>query len=107
MKKVLGVLYAGLCAGLLMSGSAQAQLDLNVGGVRINTAGGVNIDAMGTQVNTGKGGVVTSGVRVSEGKVWIDGQQIPAGQRDYVSPKTGKHYRIHRSKGGNVSVEEV
>lgn len=103
MKQSLIVLFGGLCLNTV----AVAQLDLNIGGVRVNTAGGVSIDAAGTRINTGKGAVSTPGVRVSGGKVWIDGQQVPADRSHYTSPKTGKHYRINRNQGGNVSVEEV
>lgn len=47
--------------------------------------------------------VDVQGVTVINGKVWIDGQEVPAGATRYKS-KTGTTYRIERKKSGSVSV---
>lgn len=43
------------------------------------------------------------GVTVINGKVWIDGREVPAAAKRYKS-KSGTVYRIERSKSGAVSV---
>lgn len=105
---------------------AQAQVGVSVGGqdVRIGADGSVSIRGVGqedvrvgsgSQVSVGQGGSARSsvgeiapganieGVTIINGKLWIDGKEIPPGVKSYKSPKTGKLYRIER-QGGNVSV---
>lgn len=50
--------------------------------------------------------VEITGVTVINGSVWIDGVKIHKPQSVYTSKKSGKTYRIHWGKDGNVSVAE-
>ncbi|SDG66459.1 hypothetical protein [Propionivibrio dicarboxylicus] len=46
------------------------------------------------------------GVTVINGRVTIDGKDVPANATRYTSPRTGKVYSIQRN-GGSVSVNEI
>jgi len=48
-------------------------------------------------------GANIEGVTIINGKLWIDGEEIPPGVKRYRSPKTGKTYEIER-RGQNISV---
>lgn len=93
---------------LMFAGSAQAQVSVDVSGygVRVQQNGGSEVN-----VNTGNSGSVASdvemeGVAVINGDVFIDGNKVPKGKALYTSKKSGKTYRIHWGKNGNVSVSE-
>jgi len=60
-------------------------------------------DADSGQVGTD---VEMTGSAVINGSVWIDGVKIHKPQSVYTSKKSGKTYRIHWGKNGNVSVTE-
>lgn len=109
----------------LVAPTAQAQISISAGGqdvrvgadgsVSVKGAGGdVRVDA-GSQVSVGSGNEVGSstgsispganieGVTIINGKLWIDGKEIPPGVKTYKSPKTGKVYKIERN-GKNIAV---
>ena len=118
-KTIIGV------AVLFVSQLAVAQIGVSVGGqnVSVGPDGSVSVKTpgsnvqvnSGSQVSVGGGNKVASsvgeiapganieGVTVINGKLWIDGKEIPAGVRQYKSPKTGKTYKIDRN-GRNVAV---
>lgn len=86
------------------------------GGVDVRTGGGsTSVTTKGGDVSAsvGKGNVVGStvggvspnqqGVAVVNGKVFIDGKEIPPKVTRYKSPKTGEVYLIRR-EGGSVEV---
>lgn len=108
------------------AGAAFAQVSVSTGGesVRIDAGGGVSVSAgggrtvsagPGSQVSVGPGnqakssigeiapGANIEGVTIINGKLWIDGKEVPPGVKRYKSPKTGTTYKIERS-GKNVSV---
>lgn len=122
-----------LWVGLLVLGAAQgaqAQVNVSVGTeeVRIGADGSVNVKGSGGKVQVGAGGQIGSqlssvgggnevsstvggiapganieGVTIINGRLWIDGKEIPPGVKSYKSPKTGKTYKIERH-GKNVAV---
>ncbi len=113
--------------GLLVStgvGVALAQVNVTAGGEVIKVdpsgnvsvkSGGKKITAEGAQVSVGPGNDAKSslgeidpdanieGVTIINGKLWIDGKEIPPGVKRYKSPKTGTVYKIER-RGTNISV---
>lgn len=117
------ILVASL--GVWSSCVALAQINVSAGGesVRIGPNGEVSVKGTGGDVRVGAGGQVSvgpgnqvkssvgeiapgtnlEGVTIINGKLWIDGQEVPPGVKQYKSPKTGKVYRIER-QGKNVSV---
>lgn len=114
----------GLLALLAMQ-MAHGQISISAGGedVRIGSDGSVSVKGSGgdvrvgagSQVSVGSGNEVGSstgsiapganieGVTIINGKLWIDGKEIPPGVKTYKSPKTGKTYKIERH-GKNISV---
>lgn len=121
---MLRIVLAGL-AGLVAAGAAWSQIGIAAGGqdVRIGVDGSVSVRGGGEDIRVGSGGQVSAGpgneakstvgeiapganiegVTIINGKLWIDGKEIPPGVKRYKSPKTGKQYNIER-KGKNVSV---
>ncbi len=118
-----------LCLPLgFVVGAAGAQINISAGGesVRIDAGGGVSVQSGGQNVMVAPGGDVSvgtgnqarssvgqidpganiEGVTIINGKLWIDGKEIPPGVKRYKSPKTGAVYRIERD-GKNVSVSSV
>jgi len=112
---------------LAISGSAQAQVSISAGGqdIRVGPGGEVSIRGGGNDVMVGGGDVAVGkgsqakssvgeiapganieGVTIINGKLWIDGKEIPPGVTRYKSPKTGQSYRIERN-GKNISVTGV
>lgn len=124
MRGVVWIALAGL-GSLIATGGAWSQVGISSGGqdVRINADGSVSVRGAGEDVGVGGGGRVSvgpgneakssvgeiapganiEGVTIINGKLWIDGKEIPPGVKRYKSPKTGKRYNIER-KGKNVSV---
>lgn len=120
---MLKIVLAGL-VGLVAAGVAWSQIGIAAGGqdVRIGADGSVSVRG-GEDIRVGSGGQVSvgpgneakstvgeiapganiEGVTIINGKLWIDGKEIPLGVKRYKSPKTGKQYNIER-KGSNVSV---
>lgn len=105
--------------GLALSLAALAQVivpQFSVAQVSVDMGGGdVRVQAGGVSVRVGEGGTVTgipgSGtasaeVRIADGEVFIDGDKVPRSQREHVSRRTGKTYRIDWGKNGNVAVYE-
>lgn len=111
---------------LLAGFHVYAQVGVSTGNseVRIGTDGSVSIrggagqdlrTTPGGQVSLGSGNRVQSsvgeispdanieGVTIINGKLWIDGKEIPPGVKRHQSAKTGKIYRIERN-GNNISV---
>lgn len=121
MLKVLAVCIVGLAVGQ----GAHAQVGVSVSGqdVRVGADGSVSVKSSGQDVRVGSGSQVSvgpgssarssvgeispganiEGVTIINGRLWIDGKEIPPGVKSYKSPKTGKLYRIER-QGSNVSV---
>ena len=111
MKMIPVVMVLALCAV-----TASAQVNVKSGGSRVTVGQDVNIDVDAKDISTiSTGGNTTSvtvggiegdaniqGVTVINGKVWIDGKEIPPNVTRYKS-KSGTVYRIAR-KGGAVSV---
>jgi len=111
MKAILSLLILSLSAA-----SAIAQINVQAGGNRVTIGQdiGINVDAkdVTTAATNGstasvtvggiEGGANVQGVTVINGKVWIDGKEIPPNVTRYKS-KSGTVYRIER-KGGAVSV---
>jgi hypothetical protein len=111
--------------GLGVASVAWAQIGISAGGqdVRIGADGSVSVRGDGKDVQVGAGGQVSAGsgnevrssvgeiapgvniegVTIINGKLWIDGKEVPPGVKRYKSPKTGKIYNIER-RGSNVSV---
>lgn len=124
MKKALRI---ALGLGLMALGwaAAQAQISISAGGqdVRVGADGAVSVQGAGQDVRVGAGGQVSvgsgnevgssvgsiapganiEGVTIINGKLWIDGKEIPPGIKTYKSPKTGKTYKIERH-GKNIAV---
>lgn len=110
---------------LLVAQLATAQISVSAGGqnVSIGPDGAVSIKSpgsnvqvdSGSQASVGMGNRVSSsvgeiapganieGVTIINGKLWIDGKEVPPGVKQYKSPKTGKLYKIERN-GRNVAV---
>lgn len=124
MRGVVWIALAGL-GSLLSAGGAWSQIGVSSGGqdVRINADGSVSVRGAGEDVRVGSGSQVSvgpgnkaqssvgeiapganiEGVTIINGKLWIDGKEVPPGVKRYKSPKTGKLYNIER-RGNNVSV---
>lgn len=118
------IIFSGLIS-LLATGSTWSQVGIAAGGqdVRIGPDGSVSVRGAGEDVQVGAGGQVSvgpgneakssvgeiapganiEGVTIINGKLWIDGKEVPPGVKRYKSPKTGKLYNIER-RGNNVSV---
>ena len=122
MRRALLLGFAALLAGY----HVYAQVGVSTSGseLRVGADGSVSIRGRpGQDLETGPGGQVTlgsgnrahsstgevspdaniEGVTIINGKLWIDGKEIPPRVKRYQSPKTGKTYRIERN-GNNVSV---
>jgi hypothetical protein len=122
----MGIIARRLGVSLgIIAGLANAQINISAGGesVRIDAGGGVSVQSGGHNVKTMPGGDVSvgtgnqarsttgqiepganiEGVTIINGKLWIDGKEIPPGVKRYKSPKTGTVYKIERN-GKNVSV---
>lgn len=115
---------AGL-TGLLLGHGALSQIAVSTGGqdVRVGADGSVSVKGAGQDIRTGPGSQVSAGpgnkvkssvgevelgakiegVTIINGKLWIDGKEIPAGVERYKSPQNGKIYNIER-RGKSVSV---
>lgn len=122
--KMCGITIVGMI-GLLGAGIAGAQIGISSGGqdVRISADGSVSVRGAGEDVRVGGGsqlsvgpdneakssvgeiapGANIEGVTIINGKLWIDGKEVPPGVKRYKSPKTGKRYSIER-RGNSVSV---
>lgn len=118
------IIFSGLIS-LLATGGAWSQVGIAAGDqdVRIGPDGSVSVRGAGEDVQVGAGGQVSvgpgneakslvgeitsganiEGVTIINGKLWIDGKEVPPGVKRYKSPKTGKLYNIER-RGNNVSV---
>jgi len=112
-------------AGVFISQTAQCQVAVSAGGqdIWVGSDGSVSVKSngresdvgAGTKVSVGVGNKVESsvgriepganieGVTIINGKLWIDGKEVPPGVERYKSPKSGKIYNIER-RGTNVSV---
>lgn len=119
------IVVVGLIGLLAGQGAWAQRVDVSAGGqdVRIGADGSVGVRGAGEDVRVGAGGQVSAGlgnvvgsssgevapaaniegVTIINGKLWIDGREVPPGVKRYKSPNTGKVYRIER-RGGNVSV---
>ncbi|WP_126443835.1 hypothetical protein [Sulfuricystis multivorans] len=109
----------------LAAATVQAQISISAGGqdVRVGADGSVSVQGTGGDVRVGAGSQVSvgshnevgsstgsiapganiEGVTIINGKLWIDGKEIPPGVKTYKSPKTGKIYKIERN-GKNIAV---
>lgn len=117
MKKSLPRLLA-IIACFVFGGGAWAQISVTTPGqdVRIGKDGSVKARSDGATSSRGNEASVTvggisedadvEGVTVINGRVSIDGKDVPPSVTRYKSPKTGKAYLIQR-KGGSVSVSEA
>lgn len=120
-----------LIAVLALAGAAMtavAQIRVQAGGtnVSIGADGGVNVQESGSNVSVGgkgkgraavagggntagntvggiEGDVESEGVTIINGRVYIDGKEIPPKVTRYKSPRTGEVYVIRR-KGTSVEV---
>lgn len=111
MKKIAALLL--LAFGIV---SANAQVKVQTDGNRVTVGKDISVDVdakdistLSTGGNTASvtvggidGGVESQGVTVINGKVWIDGVDIPSGVKRHKA-KSGTIYRIER-KDGAVSV---
>lgn len=118
------VRWVGLLVGAGAT-TAFAQVNVSTGGssISIDAAGSVSVKSDGKNVTAGSGAQVSvgpdnearsslgeidpdvniEGVTIINGKLWIDGKEIPPGVKRYKSPKTGTVYKIER-RGTNISV---
>lgn len=103
----------------MVAASASAQIRVQAGGtdVSIGGNGGINVrtdnvggagvrsggNTAGNTVGGIEGDVETQGVTIINGRVYIDGKEIPPKVTRYKSPRTGEVYVIRR-KGGSVEV---
>lgn len=112
----LKFLFAASLALCATAWDAGAEVSIKIPGQDIRVGNGsVNVQASGvtataTEGNTASvtiGGIDADadvqGVTVINGRVSIDGKEIPPGVTRYKSPKTGTVYLIQR-RGGSVSV---
>lgn len=118
MEKLLSGLLL-LMVSFFLAGGAAAQIsivtpghDVKIGGdggVKVRTDGvagsGRNNEA-GLTVGGISGDADIEGVTVINGRVSIDGKDVPPNVTRYKSPKTGRIYLIQR-KGSAVSVSEA
>jgi len=110
---------------LLTSQGVLSQVAVSAGGqdVRVGPDGSVSVKGAGQDIRTGVGsqisvgpgnkvkssvgeiepGTKIEGVTIINGKLWIDGKEVPAGVERYKSSQSGKVYNIER-QGKNVSV---
>lgn len=108
-----------LIASLFLAGGAVAQIsivtpghDVKIGGdggVKARTdraAGSGRNNEAGLTVGGISGDADVEGVTVINGRVSIDGKDVPPSATRYKSPKTGRIYLIQR-KGDAVSVSEA
>lgn len=108
-----------LLGSLCCSGIALAQINVSTPGqsVRIDADGRIDARSSAAASNRGKNeasvnvGSIASdanieGVTIINGRVSIDGKEVPAHVSRFRSPKTGKVYLIQR-KGDSVSVSEA
>ena len=118
MKRTALSLFAFVVC-LCQGGAALAQINVSTSGqeVRIGKDGSVKARAEGASAARGGneasvtvGGIAEDanieGITVINGRVSIDGKEVPPNVSRYKSPKTGKVYVIQR-KGGSVSVSEA
>lgn len=109
----------------LAAGTATAQIRVQAGGTNVNIGGGsVNVQTDDEKVSVGgkgskaiagggntasntvggiEGEVESQGVSIINGRVYIDGKEIPPKVTRYKSPRTGEVYTIRR-KGMSVEV---
>ena len=111
MNKLLLIVLLGSAA------MALAQVKVVTEGARVEVGNGINVNAnakdvstVSTEGNTSsvtiggiEGGGNVQGVSVINGKVWVDGDEVPPNATRFKSRKTGTVYKITR-KGTNVSV---
>lgn len=117
--------WVGRILALTMVWPVHAQVSITAGGqdVRVGADGSVSVQGAGTDVRVGSGSQVSigsgndvssvagsiapganvEGVTIINGKLWIDGKEIPPSAKLYKSPKTGKVYKIERN-GKNIAV---
>lgn len=117
-------LFATIVA-VLAAGSAIAQIRVQAGGANVNIGGGsvsvqtddetVGVRGKGAKAVAGggntagntvggiEGDVESQGVTIINGRVYIDGKEIPPKVTRYKSPRTGEVYTIRR-KGSSVEV---
>lgn len=105
---------------LTLAQAATAQVKINSSGqnIQIGSDGSVSIQTADAHMAVGQdrqanhsinssgqidADVNISGVTIINGKLWIDGDEVPSGVKEYTSPKTGKRYKIDR-KGQNIAV---
>lgn len=98
--------YILVSLALLLSGSAQSQVsvDLSGGGVRVQTGKGASVAS--NSAGTIDPDVQMEGVAVINGEVFVDGDKVPKGKTSYTSRKSGKTYIIKWGKDGSVAVHE-
>lgn len=108
-----------LIASLFLAGGAVAQIsivtpgrDVKIGGdgsVKAHSDGSI-VSGRNNEAGLTVGGIPgdadVEGVTVINGRVSIDGKDVPSSVTRYKSPKTGRIYLIQR-KGGAVSVSEA
>ena len=119
MKRILRCLIV-LVSCVSLSGGVLAQISVTAPGqdVIIGKDGSVKARSDGASVPSGRGNNASvtvggisddadiEGVTVINGRVSIDGKDVPSGVTRYKSPKSGKVYLIQR-KDGSVSVNEA
>ncbi|WP_319242178.1 hypothetical protein [uncultured Propionivibrio sp.] len=114
LKRWIITLGSLCCASLA---AAQVSVSTSGQGVVIQRDGQVNVQTGAISGGRGKNdaSVVVGhiaddanieGVTVINGRVSIDGKDVPANVTRYTSPRTGKVYSIQRN-GGSVSVNEI
>lgn len=109
-----------LMGGVFVAEGAMAQISVTTPGqdVKIGADGSVNARSDNAVTSSGQGneasvnigsiseGANIEGITVINGRVSIDGKDVPPNVSRYKSTKTGKVYLIQR-KGGSVSVSEA
>jgi hypothetical protein len=119
MKRFSRSLLAFVSCFLIAEG-AMAQISVTTPGqdVKIGKDGSVNARSDSASATSGRGNNASvtvggiaddaniEGITVINGRVSIDGKDVPPNVTRYKSPKTGKVYLIQR-KGGSVSVSEA
>lgn len=107
----------------MVAASASAQIRVQAGGADVSIGnGGINVqtdeasgatatskasaaggNTAGNTIGGIEGEVDSQGVTIINGRVYIDGKEIPPKVTRYRSPRTGEVYVIRR-KGGSVEV---
>lgn len=104
MKRTLFIIV--LFSACTLPVAAQVAVDLSAYGIKVQTKGSSGSNVAASSAGTIDSSVEMEGIAVINDDVYIDGEKVPKGQRDYKSRKSGKTYEITRDKNGNVAVRE-